>query len=108
MSGEPSLEIAGAAQRVGSADLLGWLGEKIAAAEKAVKAREQAAATWRDGTNADWEAACAMHPTTAGRALKKRERMAAAAREDRIAAMCRRELQMFKATAKALSQPNTQ
>ncbi len=86
---------------------LGWLADKIAETEKAVKAREQMGATWRTGSNAHWNAVADMHPSTAGRKSTKRERLACAARDDRIAEKLRRDLAMLKAIAAALSQPNT-
>lgn len=96
----------GATPLVGTGSWLGWLSEKITEAERAVKAREESAATWRTGTNAEWNAAAEIHPSTAGRTSKKSERLIVAEREERIAAKLRRDLAMLKAIAAALSQPN--
>lgn len=96
----------GAAPLVGTGSWLCWLSEKMEEAEKAIKAREQAGAAWRTGTNAEWKAACDMLPSTAGRALKKSERLSIAATQDRIAEKYRRDLAMLKAIAAALSQHN--
>lgn len=99
-------EIAAPVGSLSTGELLGWLREKITEADKTLKTREEMARTWRSGTNAEWKAGCAIHPMTAGRALKKAERLQEAARHDRIAVKLRRELEMFKAVAEALSHPN--
>lgn len=105
-SAEAVLEV-GATPVVGSGSWLGWLSEKISEAEKAVKVRAEMAATCRSGTNAQWAAASSMHPSTVGRSPTKGERLVEAARHDRIAVKLRHDLQMLKAIAAALSQPNT-
>jgi hypothetical protein len=87
-------------------ELLEWLRGKIADAEMAVKAREQSAETWRTGTNAEWNAAAAMHPTTAGRTSKKGERTANAERDDKIATKLRRDVEMLNTIAATLSHSN--
>lgn len=93
----------GEAVIVSRADLADWLREKIRAAEKALKTREDMATTWRSGTDAEWESAASLHPSTAGRAMKKAARIKEAASHDRIAAKLRRELEMFRATLAAIS-----
>jgi hypothetical protein len=91
---------------VSQQELLAWLSEKIADSERALKAREDAAAVWRIGTNAEWAAASALHPSTVGRSAKKRERLAIADREKRIAEKLRRDLKMFDALSAVLRQPD--
>lgn len=91
---------------VGSDDLLGWLHAKIADAERAVKTREDMAATWRSGDDASWARSAAMHPTTIGRSLKKSARLKEAETHDRIAARLRRDLGMYRAIAAAWSHSN--
>lgn len=78
-------------------ELKEWLLGKFAAAETALKTREQMAATYRSGTNAEWRAAS---PT--GRSMSKAERLKEAAGHDRIAARMRRDVDMFRATLQAL------
>lgn len=84
-------------------DLLGWLRKKITDAEKTLKTREDMAATWRTGTNAEWASAGAMHPSTIGRTPSKASRLKEAQTHDRIAAKLRHELTMFRAVLAALS-----
>lgn len=81
------------------AELLAWLRCKVADAEKAVKSREQMESVLRSGEDESWCAAAQLHPSTAGQpAFKKAERLKEAEAQNRIAAKCRRELEMFKAT----------
>lgn len=94
----------GEAEKVdGQPDLLGWLRGKVAAAEKSLKIREDMAATYREGTNAEWVAAAAMYPATHGKAPTKAERLKQAHGHDQIAAKLRHELAMFRAVRAALS-----
>lgn len=85
-----------------STNLIHWLMDKLADAEKALKWREDEARTWRTGTNAEWAAAAQMHPTTAGKSLGKAARLVEAERHERIAVKMRREVEMFRATLRAL------
>jgi hypothetical protein len=89
-----------------SGDLLGWLRGKLAEAEKKLNIREEMAAVWRTGTNAEWKAAAAMHPSTAGQELKRPYRLKQAVAHDIIAERLRRDVGMFRATLDALSPPN--
>lgn len=84
-------------------ELLKWLRRKIADAEKALKMREEMAVTWRTGTNAEWAAAAMMHHATAGKVLKKSDRLKEATMHERIAIKLRHELAMFRAVHAALS-----
>ena len=92
------------ALRVGSSDLVCWLNRKIAEAEKALKAREQAAACWKNGDDKLWEAAAAMHKSTEGKPVSKRDRMIEARRHTNLAAMCKYELYMLNRCLAAVSQ----
>jgi hypothetical protein len=83
-------------------ELIHWLNDKLAEAEKALKWREDEARTWRTGTNAQWASAAAMHPSTAGKSLGKAARLVEADRHARIAVKMRREVQMFQDTLTAL------
>lgn len=86
-----------------SSDLLGWLGGKLAEAEKTLKSREQMAATCRTGTNAEWNAASKMHPSTVGMKSTKAERLKEAQMHDRIADRLRHDRDMFRTTINLLS-----
>lgn len=106
MSGETTKEKPSAVS-VGSTALLGWLGVKLAEAEKALKMREEMAACYRSGTNADWDAASNMHPSTAGMKSTRADRLRQAQNHDRIAVRLRHDRDMFRSTIAALSlQPN--
>jgi hypothetical protein len=83
-------------------ELLDWLRVKLSDAEAALKAREEMARTWRHGSDEAWEAAAAMHPKTAGKALKRAARLTEAKKHARIATWCRRDVAMFRATLAAL------
>jgi len=91
---------------IGFEDLLCWLRVKLATAESSLKAHIQSEAAWREGDDESWKAAAEMHPSTAGKAMNKTQRLEAADREKRIVVKCRREVEMFKATIKAISQHN--
>ena len=91
-----------AAKIEAQAALLGWLRGKVSDAEKALEIREELAATWRTGTNAEWASAGAMHPSTAGRTPSKAARITQAQMHDRIASKLRHELAMFRAVLAAL------
>lgn len=69
---------------------------KMERAQADLKAREQMEEISRSGTDEDWRRACALHPTTAGKAPTKAERIKEADMQHRIAAKCRREVEMFK------------
>jgi hypothetical protein len=87
---------------VGSKELLGAVVEfvkgKLAAAEHAVKCREEAEKTWRGGTDESWRAV--------GCRMALGQRMETSAREGRIAIKCRREVEMFKEVLARLQAPN--
>lgn len=90
-------------------DLLEWLRGKLTDAEKTLAAREQAATTWKGGTNASWAAAARMHPSTASEPpLTKAARVEIATREERIATRCRYDVLMFRSAISALSHSNDQ
>ncbi len=78
-------------------ELKEWLLAKFAAAELALKTREEMARTWRYGTNAEWQAAS---PT--GKSLSKAARLKEAAGHTRIAVWLQRDVDMFRATLRAL------
>ena len=80
--------------RIGSGDLLGWLVVKLHEAKSALKAREQMEATWRGGTDESWRAA--------GCKMNKAARLKESETHGRIAVKCRREVEMFEATIKAI------
>ncbi len=81
-----------------NAELLEWLREQMTKAEQALRARLQAVDAWSGGTDETWEAAKKLHPSTAGLPrITKPERRRIARREERIAALCRRDLEMLKA-----------
>lgn len=88
---------------VGTGDLLCWLEEKVAKAEETLRVRKEMARTCRSGTNAEWHAAAAMHPSTKGMKSTKAERLKEAEGHDRIAVKLWRELEMFRATLAAIS-----
>lgn len=94
----------GVAKQAAGAEMLSWLRGKVADAERALKTREDMAATWRGGTDAEWRAAGKLHPSTTGLALGKAARLKAAAGHDRIAGKLRRELAMFRAVLATLTQ----
>ena len=71
---------------------------KLTDAEKALKSRKEAEATWSSGTDASWR--------RAGCPLAKEQRLKVAAKERSIAAKCQREVDLFKATLSALQAPN--
>jgi hypothetical protein len=80
-----------------SGDLLGWLHEKLAAAEKSLDARRQGAECWRGGTAKEWKAV--------GNKMTKAQRIAQAEVETRIAAKYQREVDNFRAVIAALPNP---
>ena len=74
-------------------ELLLWLNEKLEAAEKNLKAREQSDVSWRGGTEKEWAASARM----AGmKPMGKKQRAEVADTQNRIAVKCRREVEMFK------------
>lgn len=81
-------------------DLLGFLRGKLAAAEQALRSREQGEECWRDGTSETWR--------KVGCKLTKAQRLRLSEKEGRIAEKCRREVAMFKAVIAALDKPNDQ
>lgn len=98
----PSEQASGKDLKPGT-DLLGWLHVKLADAERALAAREQAASVWKSGTDEEWAASAKLHPGTAkAPPLTKAERMKTARREEGIATKCRHEVEMFKAVLSAL------
>lgn len=80
-----------------SSALFGWLREKLSSAEKSLAAREQAAECWRGGTAQQWR--------DVGNTMTKKQRLALAEKEERIAARCRLDVQNYRAVIAAL--PNT-
>lgn len=75
-------------------ELADWLRGKIADAEKTLKIRQEMAATWRTGSNKEWEAVGNYQP--------KKHRLQQAEMHDRIAVKLRRELFMFQETLRLL------
>jgi len=95
---------------IGSSDLLGWLRGKLADAEKSLRCREDMANA-KPISEEEWEKLKAMPGVriTKGRKLTKVELKDLAEeplRQKRIAIKCRHEVEMFKATIAALTQPN--
>jgi hypothetical protein len=80
-------------------ELLEWLREKLADAEKAVKAREHMESTWRGGTDKSWAAV--------GCKMTKPQRLKESATHGRILVKCRREVEMFKTAIVMLSEDST-
>jgi hypothetical protein len=89
---------------VPSSDLVCWLNRKITEAESALRFREQATATWKSGDDKLWETVAAMHESTAGKVMKKGDRIREARRHTNIAAKCKYELYMLKRCLAAVSQ----
>lgn len=69
--------------------LLEWLVEKVEQAERSLKACQQAAETWKTGTDDDWKGA--------GCRLTRAQRLKEAAKHGRISIKYARELENFKA-----------
>lgn len=95
---------------IASKDLLGWLHGKLADAEQTLRSREQMANPPKISAE-EWERIKAMPGVriTKGRKLSKAELKDLAEeplRQKRIAIKCRHEVEMFKATIAALTQPN--
>ncbi len=86
---KPSTVIVPAAKVLGSLQMLEYLDRKIAEVENSVKAREHAVDTWRSGDDASW--------ARVGNTMSKTGRLQVAAREERIAAKCRVELETLRA-----------
>lgn len=87
--------------------LVAWLRGKLADAQRALTAREQAMKCWASGTDAEWDESAKLHPSTANAPLiTKAERLQNAKREEHIAAKCRDEVNNFKAVLSALGQPH--
>lgn len=79
------------------------LEEKLSASEKSLKLREQMESSWRSGDDASWEAAAALHPSTAGKVMKRMGRIREAGRQGRIADKIRAETRATKEALAALS-----
>jgi len=77
--------------------MIAWLVSKLTDAERALKCREQEAVTWREGTDAQWDAAASMHPSTKGKSLKRAARLVEADRNAKIAIKMRRDVEMYQA-----------
>lgn len=95
---------------VASKDLLGWLRGKLADAEQSLRCREQMANPPTISAE-EWERIKATPGVrvTKGRKLSKAEIKDMAEeplRQKRIAEKCRQDVEMFKATIAALTQPN--
>ena len=93
-----------------ASDLLGWLRGKLAEAEQALRSRE-AMANPPTISEEEWERLKAMPGTrvTKGRKLSKaaiKDMAEEPLRQKRIAKRCRHEVEMFRATIAALTQPN--
>lgn len=96
--------------QVATSALLGWLRGKLADAEQSLRSRE-AMANPKPISDEEWEALKALPGTrvTNGRKLGKaalKEMAEEPLRHKRIAAKCLREVEMFRATIDALTQPN--
>lgn len=97
---------------VSTSDLLGWLRGKLTDAEQALRSRE-AMANPATISEEEWERLKAMPGTrvTKGRKLSKaalKDMAEEPLRHKRIAQKCRHEVEMFRATIAALTQPNAQ
>lgn len=91
-------------------ELLGWLRGKLAEAEQSLRCRE-AMANPPTISDEEWERLKALPGTrvTKGRKLSKaaiKEMELEPLRHKRIAIKCRHEVEMFRATIAALTQPN--
>jgi hypothetical protein len=84
------------------ADLLEWLRGKITEAEKALRAREEMERVWQCGSDEEWARVAALHPSTAGKPIKKADRLREAELQGRIAAKCRIDLEMLHAAYAAI------
>jgi glutamate mutase epsilon subunit len=82
--------------------LFGWLHEKLEAAEKTLKAREQSEESWRGGNQKEWDAAARMAGMMP---MKKSQRIEQAEMQKRIAVKARHEVEMFKVVIEALQSP---
>jgi hypothetical protein len=77
---------------------LEWLRGKLADAEKALSARNEASACWQGGNSQSWrEVGCKM---------TKAQRLTVSEREARIAVKCARDVANYKAVIEALSHSN--
>ena len=85
--------------RVRCEDLLCFLREKLADAEKALVFREESEAVWRDGDADTWR--------SVGCKLTFEQRLMESKRHGRIAAKCRREIELFKAAIGEIEKHNT-
>jgi hypothetical protein len=83
--------------------VLEFISSKLKDAESRLKTREAMEMVWRGGTNATWAAAAALHPSTAGKSLSKRERLKQADTHARIAVKLKHEVEMFKAALELVS-----
>lgn len=71
-------------------EILDWLEEKLADAETSLRARKQMEAIWEGGTDESWrEVGCQKN---------KSERLKESKMQGRIAAKCRRDVEMLRAT----------
>ncbi len=106
LSGQTQEHVAGLWNRravsVDASELLPWLRDQLAKAEKALRCREEGERVWRSGTDKTWAKVARMHPSTAKEPpLKKAARLKNAEAEKRIAEWCRRDVVMFKAVLAA-------
>jgi hypothetical protein len=81
-------------------DLLPWLNDQLAKAEKNLRAREQMADRSLIGTDAEWREIAAM---VGGPFRTKKERTKECEQQGRIAEWCRRDVENFKAVIAALT-----
>ncbi len=94
---EPSAGRTSDAARSGVGGAIVWVRAKLVEAEKSVRAREQMEEGYRTGTDAEWEAAAKMHPSTANEPrMTKADRLKESATQGRIAVKCRRDVEMLK------------
>jgi hypothetical protein len=82
-----------------STELEKFILSKIADVEVSIRSREQAHNVWANGTDEVWAAAAAIH---GGGFIPQRDRLEIAAREGRILAKKRAELDMFRRVLAAL------
>ena len=83
--------------------IIAFIKQKLEAAESSLKSREEMNRVWRSGTNESWAKACAIHPSTDGKALSKSERLKEAGVHARISVKLRKEVELFKATLDLIS-----
>lgn len=76
---------------------------KMADVKLVISARRQAYECFKSGTDAHWEFAASLHPSTKGKAMLKKQRSEAAKMESRIIKKYELQLAMFENVLSELS-----